>query len=244
MAAGTFVFACNKQDFSTRHKSASANPQSGSAMPGSSLPGTDSKNSNPASSASPDAPDTADTKDLDKDNPDNIADPIAEKEPTAVDGDKAKTDKDIASSTGDTQKTNDLSVTEDDITLIPATFAIARQDDTAGNNNCLFFSINKQPEQALGCNKSGGVPGTITVKAKPKPNCNIIHLRLTTNGYEAWKTSNASDISKFFQLRKSGTKLVLKANDNDDNDFNDLNMTFDGHGLTNLMVENSKMPCN
>ena len=129
--------------------------------------------------------------------------------------------------------------------LLPMQFT--RLPDTAANTNCLYVSINKGAEQLLGCNKgSSGNTGSTKFMVLPKPACNTVSLRMTTNGRQVWTTQNQSDISSYFQpptVLGSG-KIQIKCNDNGDRDFNDMNLEMDGLGKISFTIENSSVPCN
>lgn len=140
---------------------------------------------------------------------------------------------------------DDLLESDDDqIALVALPLDFQRFPDTAANDNCLFMIINKQPEQKFGCNHSGGAQNTITAMVKPKPYCNTIRLRLTSNNVQSWTTANASDISTFFRISKPAANVIkLQANDNRDNDFNDLNLTISGRDKIKFTIENSGQGC-
>jgi hypothetical protein len=126
--------------------------------------------------------------------------------------------------------------------LLPMQFT--RLADTARNTNCLYVSINNGAEQLLGCNKGPATPAP-SFMVQPKPACNTVRLRMTTNNRQAWTTQNQADVSSFFKpptILGPG-KIRIQCNDNGDKDFNDMNLVMDGLGLIQFTIENSTVPC-
>lgn len=172
------------------------------------------------------------------------SEPGADKNDAVKKPKKKKTKKFPPDEGDESEEEEDLDTTEDALKPVPLPLDFVRLADTAAWDNCLFVSVNGGEEQKLGCNHSGAATGTVTVMAKPKPACNTLRLRLTSNGNPNWSTEKADAIATYFHLaRPDANKVQVQANDNKDGDFNDLNLTVSGRGAVKFTIENSNLTC-
>jgi len=117
--------------------------------------------------------------------------------------------------------------------------------DTAAWTNCLKIQVNGGPETDLGCNHGGAAVATAKVVANSAPFCNIVRLNLYSNGAFNKSTSNAAQVASSFIIQQIGpSNFSVQCNDNNDGDYNDLNLTMNAVGAVSFTIENSGIPCN
>jgi hypothetical protein len=117
--------------------------------------------------------------------------------------------------------------------------------DTAAWTNCLKIQVNGGPETDLGCNHGGAAVATAKVVANSAPFCNIVRLNLYSNGAFNKSTADAAQVAASFIIQQIGTSnFSVQCNDNNDNDYNDLNLTMNAVGAVSFTIENSGIPCN
>jgi hypothetical protein len=147
-------------------------------------------------------------------------------------------DSDSAGRDGDDDE-DSVTIEDGSVGIVSKSINFKRLADTAAHTNCLYVTLNpgtpsEQPEEKLGCNKGGEDDSKVLLKLRKKGSnnfCNILRLRLTSQGggaaTEVWNTKDNSVAAKFFNMERPNDRTIkLQANDNGDDDFNDLNLTF------------------
>lgn len=179
------------------------------------------------------------------------ADKKNNKAPTKSTGDAAPTSAGTATGTpvatsSPSPGPSSAGVAADPTIPVPLPLQFTRLPDGARNTNCLYITLNGGAEQQLGCNKgTDAAIKTTSVMALPKPSCNSVRLRMTSNGVTVWSTQNAADIAKYFKPPQvSPGKIQLQCNDNGDSDFNDMNLIMDSLGQISFTIENTGIACN
>jgi len=133
----------------------------------------------------------------------------------------------------------------------------SRQADHAAWTNCLYVTVNSEPEMYLGCNKVD-INTTKTLTLKSKPFCNIFKFRLTSNGPTNFTTASANNVRyenndaenvanfkgiKFFPYGEDGVGAHI--NDNGDgNNHTDTSFRIVGFKNINYSIENTEKVCN
>lgn len=136
--------------------------------------------------------------------------------------------------------------------VVDATLKIIRNGDGAHYQNCLYANIIGQPESDLGCNRPGIYPakyGTLPVPdatLKVLSNtCNVLSLKLRTNSGAGLKdnVSTTTSPSRFIITKTGPGQFTIKANDNNDQNWNDLSLTITANSAIKYTIEGSNIPC-
>ena len=136
--------------------------------------------------------------------------------------------------------------------VVDAQLKITLNGDGAHFQNCLFANILGQAPADLGCNRPGVFPakyGTLPVpnaSIKVMTNtCNVLSLKLRTNSGAGLKdnVSTTTSPTRFIITKTGPGQFNIKANDNGDNNWNDLNLTIKADNNVKYTIENSNIPC-
>lgn len=142
------------------------------------------------------------------------------------------------------------------VQLLPVDIKFSRYPDNAAWNNCVRVKVNDQPEVEVGCNKDS-LDRVTSFKMKRKPACNLISIRLYSNGNFNFSTENPASVRvednaienlaylKGFKFFKESADILLGlVNDNGDgNDHTDTTFRLTGMAAISYKIENSGMIC-
>ena len=137
-------------------------------------------------------------------------------------------------------------------TTIETTLAVTSSSTRARFKNCVNAKVNNlptEPVQELGCNRDspfGNPRFKSTVKIKVQTNvCNVLVLSLTSQSSPGGSVNTlaTSSTSSRFIIRRTGlNSFNIMANDNNDNDWNDLNLTVTGDGSFKFTMDGQPCP--
>jgi hypothetical protein len=148
-----------------------------------------------------------------------------------------------------TTPNNPVITTEDGgkIEVIETTLTIVSNSDHARFKNCVnakLTNLPTEPAKELGCNRDapyGSPRSRGSVKMKVQTNvCNVMSISFTSQSAAGGpiKTLSTSSASNRFRIsRKGPNSFNIMANDNDDGDWNDLNLDVTGDGSFKFTIE-------
>lgn len=128
---------------------------------------------------------------------------------------------------------------------------VTYEGGAARDTDCLYLIDASGATISIGCNKSMPYYQPVQVAlSMSQYSCNTFGLYLTNNGTTTQNTTNASQVSNYMELTKSGNSLQIIMNDNydttnhnDTNDFNDVIFTIQFPN-SNFGIQNSSVTCN
>ena len=123
-------------------------------------------------------------------------------------------------------------------------FSVKRYPDDAHRKNCLYMQINDEPELSLGCNKDNFAP-VVIMKAQPFPSCNKIRLVMISGASRLRTTKDASQVQRYFKIEKiNPSHYKIQCNDNNDSNYNDLNLEIQADPQKiSMYIENFEPTC-
>ena len=131
------------------------------------------------------------------------------------------------------------------IEVVDAHLTITRNQDGAKFKNCVRANIVGQAPTELGCNRvspnGARTPLVSNINIKAKTNtCNVLSLTLTSDSGGGGRVlSSNANIQRFIVKRLGPNNFNVQANDNNDNDWHDLDLTITGDGTVKFTIENS-----
>lgn len=132
-----------------------------------------------------------------------------------------------------------------EIKIIETTLTINSNSDHAKFKNCVqakLTNLPTEPAHELGCNRSspyGAALARQSAKMKVQTNtCNVMNISFTSQTRTSTNTLSTSANSSRFIIKRTGpNSFNVMANDNNDSDWNDLNLDIIGDGSFKFTIE-------
>lgn len=133
------------------------------------------------------------------------------------------------------------------VNLAAAPMTITRNDDgDVMMATCMWASVNGSPSTLMGCNSRVSTPNPVAPQLPlVAGRCNVISLRVVLFPDTPLRTTaDPTHVTRWFRFtRHSDTRQIIQVNDNNDGDYDDLDLTLASSAGRSFVIENSGQTC-